>query len=70
MEDLEHAEQGGGQVNLKQEARLSGWDPQRKQVSIDPMKLHLSWIQAGGRNIYLSSSEQDKVPSTRESKRE
>ena len=69
-EDPERAEQGRGQADLEQEARLPGWDPPRKQVSINPLKLHLSWIQAGGRNIYLSSPERDKVPSTREPKKE
>ena len=70
VEDPEHAEQGREQDDRKQEARLHGWDPPRKQVLIDPQKLHLSWIQGGGGNIYLSSPEQDKVPGTRKPKRE
>ena len=50
--------------------RLPGWDPQRKQISVDPQILHQSWNQAGGGRIYLSSPEQDMVPGTREPKRE
>ena len=62
--------QGGEQANCEQEARLPGWDPQRKQVPINPLKPHLSWIQSGVGNIYLSSPEQDKVPGTRKPERE
>ena len=69
-EDPERSEQGGEQADRKQEARLPGWDPPKKQVSIDPLKPNLSWIQAGGGNIYFFSPEQDKVPGTREPKRE
>ena len=48
----------------------TGWNPSRRQVLINPQTLNQSWIQAGGERIYLSSPEQDKVPQTREPKRE
>ena len=69
-EDLELPEPCGEQADREQEARPLGWDPPRTQALTDPQILRPSWNQDWGGNIYLSSLGWDKVPCTRELKKE
>ena len=45
-------------------------DPPSTQALTDPQTQHFSWNQARGESIYLSSPERDKVPGTKEPKKE